>query len=370
MFDDTVLSKEIEACYLDNTYLHEQFEKIPTRDQALQEIINHISQARAKSSEKLVFFIKLKKLGKEELVIALYNHFQTPLLTGIKRYNRYVNVIGLDKCMFKIQPDPDSFILIEDEDLHENEKIVEFLNNMTVYTIEPTALHIKQKRNLNDRYVKIPYTDHSSYKEILAFIKKLRPKKIVPIVRQMLPNNIDTTNIQCLSKFLSKKPAINGVQAVYKLLLKSSTLVNVSMAMMNSIQFNKKCDTPVNSRSISRLAMTDNTSTPCNKKRMLDVDKVNLTPIPIEANNITHRRVLRPRSMNAKGVQYEETPDKKENIESKSLDSSLKLKNSESPLTPRRQISLPIPPSKVPTIYKLRSAKVIIKFGCLQFCTF
>lgn len=343
MFIDSPLlnEKAIEICYLDNTYLHKSFENIPTRDQALSEIIKHIESLRLlRPSEIHVFNIKLRLLGKEELIVNLYKHFKVPIVCAEPRYNRYTKVLNLESNMLQTEPDEGSFIFLEDDDLYEKESILDFQNGKIVNTVEPTALYLNQQRNLSDKYFKIAYTDHSSYSEIHEFVKLIKPKKIVPIVRQELPNNIDTSDISSLLKYQNKEPRLS-VNDSYRLLLQSSSSVKGG-SHLNSFKLNQiskktnRVDTP------SLKGFTDSesgnpiSSTPINRRQSTPRD--NSTPRACKAfNNVTRRR----RSSAKTEIQYETSPEKENNISMNSPQKIEPIKKS----------------SKLPGIYKIKTIK-------------
>jgi hypothetical protein len=362
MFTDGPLAekmREFEVCYLDNTYLHESFDKIPSRAEALKEIIEHIEHVRIVQDNTAIFFIKMKLLGKEEMAAELYKHFCIPLVCSGVRYKRYTNILGLGKNMLMTEPSCDSFLFLEDNELYENQKVIEFCITKTVYTIEPTALHLKQKRNPKEKYVKIPYTDHSSFSEIKEFILNLKPKRIIPIVRKALPNNIITTDIKCLSKLQSKRPPLKTsiVNETYKLLLKSTSSVRRGLASLNSFHLNKPAkhtDTPNLSKTVSRIGL-EMTSTP-NKQSFMNQHVNDLTPIHLKVDTT---RVTRTRGKKKKTeIEYEDseeidldillnTEKNKKQMTDKNKDSSYKV------------VKVPlISTKKIPGIYKLKNIKV------------
>ena len=106
MFTDIgyLTNKDIEICYLDNTYLHENFNKIPTRQLALEQLIELInkrkSEAKSSESQNPIFLLKFKLLGKEELLIDLFEYFQVPIVVALARYQRYIKVLDLKPSMF------------------------------------------------------------------------------------------------------------------------------------------------------------------------------------------------------------------------------------------------------------------------------
>lgn len=373
MFTDGPLAdktREYEICYLDNTYLHESFEKIPSRADACKEIIDCIKIARSKN-DKTIFFIKMKLLGKEELVVELYNQFHVPLVVASPRYDRYTNVLGLDSGMFVTDPASDSFLFLEDSDLYMNQKIIDFSTDKTIHTIEPTAMHIKQKRNLNDSYVKIPYTDHSSFKEIGEFIRNLRPKKIVPIVRKPLPNNLSTDDTKCLNKYKSKRAPINAstINSIYRLLMKSAT-ASVKRAVNNlSSQLNKSAshtDTPNLSKTVSRITRSSSlgqelTSTPMSKQRIMNQQVNDLTPIHLNSN-IINGRVTKTRGR-AKArktqIEYEDSEDDLDALLKEAKNTTKATASPGVQSNTMRVIKSPlITAKKIPAIYKLQNIKV------------
>jgi DNA cross-link repair 1B protein len=230
MFVDAPFSnKEIEICYLDNTYFHKEFANIPDRDFSLKEIIGIIETKRAGSNQVLIKMY-LKKLGKENLLVDLSNYYRIPIVVSRTRYRRCVDVLELGPDHFQTKFDAETFIFVQDLDDHaesdeEKNKAItnykEFVQNKTIIHIHPSALLVSSKRPVslkdlieynaksNENVFQVPYSDHSSYKEIVEFVKRLKPKRIIPIVRRMLPKNIDTTDLSELDKYLSNKPKLD-----------------------------------------------------------------------------------------------------------------------------------------------------------------
>ncbi|CAF0711833.1 unnamed protein product [Brachionus calyciflorus] len=252
MFIETPLQNtEVDICYLDNTYFNPIFTHLPTRDKGLQQIIEIIEQHR---SENVLFRIILKILGKEKLLIDLVDYFKIPIVLTAKRYDRLVNVLEIDKKYFITDFDETSLIFVdENSNFYKNK----FLSDKKVITIEPTGLVLpNSRRNSDPNYFRVPYSDHSSYSELMSFVKKLKPKRLIPIVRKMLPNEIDTTDLSDLDKYLDKRP-IKECSQKYSLLLQSTTSSRKS-SRLNSLRLNEtksksnnRISTPINSRFIT-----------------------------------------------------------------------------------------------------------------------
>jgi hypothetical protein len=234
MFVDTPLSNtKIDICYLDNTYFNKKFLNIPSREKALKEIIALICFKR-EQIKNVIFHLNLRILGKENLLEDLYDHFKIPILVSKKRYERIVNILELNKEYFTTEYKQNTLIFVTDL----NEEMPNFAENKSIIFIEPTALQMsytsrenKSFEDLysdpNEKYFVIPYTDHSSYSEIIEFVKKLKPKLIIPIVRKALPGDLATSDLTELNKYLSKELLVD-CHDKYRLLLRNSATLRRS----------------------------------------------------------------------------------------------------------------------------------------------
>jgi len=125
----------------------------------------------------------MKILGKEEMLVKLAEQFKTKILVSKPRYDRYVNVLNMNKACFTYEKLIDTFIYASDDDLDQSLRL-EYTNVAKIY-IKPTALEFSARKlndlkrcieiysQLNNTYFSIPYSDHSSYSEIIEFVKKL-----------------------------------------------------------------------------------------------------------------------------------------------------------------------------------------------------
>ena len=238
---------QIDICYLDNTYFNPVFSKAPSRDEALRQIILIIDQHR---SANVIFKLLLKNLGKERLLVDLVEYYRIPIVVSHKRFERLTKILEIDKKYFTSELSQTSLIFVDDEPINKVGDI--FVKKKVIY-IEPTGLKINNSEaKCETNYFRVPYSDHSSYTEIITFVKKIHPKKIIPIVRKLLPNEIDTTDMSSLEKFLNKDP-ITDSSHKYSLLLQSTSSTRKS-SRLNSINLNKsknRVPTPITSRFIT-----------------------------------------------------------------------------------------------------------------------
>lgn len=242
-----LLENQIDICYLDNTYFNPVFSKAPSRDEALRQIIFLIDQHR---SESLLFKLLLKNLGKERLLIDLVEYYRIPIVVSRKRFERLTKILEIDKKYFTYIFSETSLIFVDDEPLN---KISHLLEKKKIIYIEPTGINKNNSEaKFSSNHFRVPYSDHSSYTEIISFVKKIRPKKIIPIVRKLLPNEIDTTDMSCLEKYLNKNP-IKDSSHKYSLLLQStsSTMESSRLNTIHRNQSKNRVSTPVTDRFIT-----------------------------------------------------------------------------------------------------------------------
>lgn len=231
MFIETPLSiyaGKIDTCYLDNTYFNPVFAPMPTREQAIQSIIKFIDDKLAAKKSKCLFRIKLKKLGKEELLVHLAQHYNTQIAVNQERYNRLVNDIELPAKYFTKQITSDTLISVWELN-SENESVTNL--GKIEYSIEPSALVMAKTLSTRKRVywsngndLCVPYSDHSSYLEIIEFVKALKPKQLVAIVHRPINENISISDLRELDDYLNKSELIDG-SVKYRLLLKSTSSV-------------------------------------------------------------------------------------------------------------------------------------------------
>lgn len=171
-------------------------------------------------------------------------------------------MLKFDRKNFTRSFNAKSLIYVEDQGLQNTndeylEELNQFIANKRVISIEPSGLSLCHGPIINIRstdFFKIPYSDHSSYNEIIEFVKQLNPKRVIPIVRKLLPNNVDTTDMKELSPFLSKKMPITGAIDKYKLLLKSCT-TNMTSANLNGYSLNRNEDKSSNRRKTTPISL-------------------------------------------------------------------------------------------------------------------
>jgi DNA cross-link repair 1B protein len=261
--DTPLYQKEIDICYMDNTYFNPIFQSIPTREIAFKEITRVIDELHKRFKDKVFFKIKLKKLGKEELLVKLAEHYKTGIHVSEERYIRLVNILNLDKKHFITEMNENTKTFIAVHEMN-SEATTSFDIDKRVVYIEPTALYLAQsnskkfslssstyKQNLsintNLTSFQIPYTDHSSYTEIIQFVQRIKPKRLIPIVNRLINDDVCVADMKDLKKYLSLKP-IKNCSDKFRLLLQSTTSMRRSSKLL-SFSLNQK-SSPENQKGI------------------------------------------------------------------------------------------------------------------------
>lgn len=185
----------INLLYLDNTYCSPKC-SFPTREEALQQIIQIMEQH---PDHEIVF--GLRKLGKEQL-----------LRDAALRLKEWINV---PPEVYKVATDmnyPNVFKTVN-PDLRVRAVYIEANFSALVRHVSkakptifivPTSLYQgggNPFTNLPEVHV-VPYSDHSSFLELVKFVSEMKPARILPIVV------MDRANMNCFQHYLNKDQAI------------------------------------------------------------------------------------------------------------------------------------------------------------------
>ncbi|XP_050407438.1 5' exonuclease Apollo [Patella vulgata] len=184
MIEDSLLKNHlgsIDVLYLDNTYCHPSC-VFPSRDQVTQSIIALVNTYK---DYDVVF--GLRNLGKEEMLVkvALACKEWISIPSSMMEVARILNL-------------PDVFV-VSDNPMSCRLRVLPFTSisakfvakmNLTKPTIAilPTALYTGLNVNVepfgkSEHVFVVPYSDHSSYAELLQFVSCVKPSRVVPIVR-------------------------------------------------------------------------------------------------------------------------------------------------------------------------------------------
>lgn len=164
-------NKKIDVLYLDNTNCDPE-SNLPSRQEATKEIEDII----AKHPEHDIV-IGLYSIGKESLLVDLAKIFKTWIVVSPQRME-LLNLFDIED-VFTVQEGGGRIrVLEQSEVIHGN--MVKWNSVYPTIAILPTSRKVKiWHKNV---YV-VPYSDHSSFDELLEFVSRIRPCSIVPVVK-------------------------------------------------------------------------------------------------------------------------------------------------------------------------------------------
>ncbi|KAM5256158.1 5' exonuclease Apollo [Ctenodactylus gundi] len=164
------LGKQIHTLYLDNTNCNPAL-VLPSRQEAAQQIIQLIRKHPHHNIK-----IGLYSLGKESLLEQLALEFQTWVVLSPRRLE-LVQLLGLAD-VFTVEEKAGRIHVVDHKEICHSAMLYWNQTHPTI-AILPTSLKIHSSHP--DIYI-IPYSDHSSYSELCAFVAALKPCQVVPIV--------------------------------------------------------------------------------------------------------------------------------------------------------------------------------------------
>ncbi|XP_078500547.1 5' exonuclease Apollo-like isoform X2 [Lissotriton helveticus] len=163
--------KKIDVLYLDNTNCNPNL-KLPSRQQATGQIKAIIS-----SHPEHNVVIGLYSIGKESLLIELARCFRTWIVVSPQRLE-LLKLLELED-VFTSEEAAGRISVVE-------QSAVNYANMMHWNRTHPTIAILPTSRQVNmwhkDIHV-VPYSDHSSFEELLDFVCRLKPSSLEPVVK-------------------------------------------------------------------------------------------------------------------------------------------------------------------------------------------
>lgn len=169
-------SGKLDVVYLDNTYCSPAC-TFPTRDEATADIIKIIQ-----SHPEHDIVIGLRSLGKETLLCKIAMSLKEWISVPCKFYKTLQLLSAPD-----VFQNNDNHCRIRVCSFHKvtNKFIADLNEKVKTIAILPTAIYCgidARPFDNNDKVFIVPYSDHSSYTELMQFVSFLKPCKILPVV--------------------------------------------------------------------------------------------------------------------------------------------------------------------------------------------
>lgn len=198
-----IQTMDIDMLYLDNTYCDPRC-VFPTREEAAAEVLRLI---RDHPDHEVV--IGVHRLGKEKLLEHIAIQTQQWIVVDEEKYKLLHEVECLN--VFSTNRD-DSLLRVVKPSSLTAQNFEKWNAKYPTIAVYPTSIFTGQDRKRPNNIHVVPYSDHSSYNELLGFVSKLRPKSVHPIVQPKGTTGYKLqSDMSCFKPFLSGKSKVEFV---------------------------------------------------------------------------------------------------------------------------------------------------------------
>lgn len=166
------VGKQIHTLYLDNTNCNPEL-ALPSQQEATRQIVELIRKHPQHNVK-----IGLYNLGKESLLEQLALEFQTWVVLSPRRLE-LVQLLGLAD-VFTVEEQAGRIHAVDHMEVCRS-AVLRWNQTHPTIAVLPTS---RKVHRAHPNIHVIPYSDHSSYSELCAFVAALRPCQVVPIVRR------------------------------------------------------------------------------------------------------------------------------------------------------------------------------------------
>ena len=204
----------IDTIYFDTTYCDAKYHDMPTQQEAIHATIQAIEQhlqKQDKQKKKILFLFGSYTIGKEKVYLAAARHFRMKVYVDSTRYKTLACCSGSwpelqsvlttnkkDSCLWVV---PNGHINFQHlgaylgKANHATQALNSPYTNIVAFRptgwsfspskqkkIDNSSSILNMKSNGNITVYGVPYSEHSSFKELVDCLFTLKPKQIIPTV--------------------------------------------------------------------------------------------------------------------------------------------------------------------------------------------
>ena len=191
LFDDREsLRLPIESVYVDTTFCTKEAYRIPSRQICFDAIIKVISEWTS-CQGRAVHVQTNYDYGYEFLIMTISRYFDTKIHVSEFQYNRYRLVETIKRCLTLNSRETFIHFCRDVSHTFKNANQISCLHEKEVLNIIPSVMYFaraydpSQLMKKDKRGLRLCYSTHSSYEEVVDFLKALSPRNIYPNV---IPN--------------------------------------------------------------------------------------------------------------------------------------------------------------------------------------
>ncbi|XP_044001717.1 protein artemis-like [Aphidius gifuensis] len=187
LHDEKNVPIKFDNIYLDTTFFDDSFDYLPTRQQSFVEILKFIKNWLDKDEKNIINIEISAKFGSEYIYMKLFDELNIKVHVLNDVYKAFSNIINVKNC---ITNNPYT-TRVHACQLKGNKSPLNCRNDIDVsniMTVIPSVWYWKNK-NLKNKFTDflskenryyVCYSTHSSYQELIYFIKYFKPKKVYP----------------------------------------------------------------------------------------------------------------------------------------------------------------------------------------------
>eukprot|EP00475_Leptophrys_vorax_P044003 TRINITY_DN865_c1_g1_i7.p1 TRINITY_DN865_c1_g1~~TRINITY_DN865_c1_g1_i7.p1 ORF type:complete len:435 (-),score=86.70 TRINITY_DN865_c1_g1_i7:456-1760(-) len=198
-------SSVVDVVYLDTTYCNPRYSFPPQEDMV---VLVAKTVREYWDNPKAVFLIGTYKIGKERVLIEIARVLQCKIYAPAQKLE-ILKLLDLkvDQCCFTADPSKSRVHIVSlGEVSYTNIDALanRYADYEKIVCFRPTGWTFNSKRDIttsekgNVVIHGVPYSEHSSFNELLEFIDFLRPKKIIPTVNSSSKSDVCVSLILCL----------------------------------------------------------------------------------------------------------------------------------------------------------------------------
>ncbi|XP_071530276.1 5' exonuclease Apollo-like isoform X1 [Panulirus ornatus] len=204
--------RELDIVYLDNTF-SAPYCVFPSREECKQQLFHIID-----SFPDHIIKIGIRDLGREDLLEAIARRFQERILVTQSKFNllqllQYSDVFTTDPEEARIHAVPLQQLQVASHARWNQEHPTVSVVLTALYVGWPNGPYSSQS---NSGIFTVPYSDHSSYAELMELVAQLAPRSVIPIVQQWskagwwsdpnAPDQMIKTDMSVYDHFLTLPP--------------------------------------------------------------------------------------------------------------------------------------------------------------------
>ena len=190
----------INLLYLDNTYLREDA-NFPTREEASKEVMRVIGD-HPQHRVLIVCYC----VGKENLLVEIARTFEEWVIVSTEKF-KILEILEMPN-VFTTNKNSGRIRVIMAREL-KNKEIQSWIKAAPTIAIFPTCMFNESnnpyKTDSWEKAFFIPYSDHSSYKELTTFLSYVQPERVVPISKDNESNCLKVARALKPLGFVSKE---------------------------------------------------------------------------------------------------------------------------------------------------------------------